>query len=172
MKLLKIVSSFLAFCTPLKAEQDPALNDKIERLNKELTVSVQDYANSGQVDKLASLLSFMKTYDKYCRTPETHLLGKHHNVTLQHLENFNKRTSCSQNYVSTVFTKDNNYEDVFVDRDKACSDTNIEESNLKYLANKLLIEMATFENAQSALKTISEPPTVAKGSFIWSCEIE
>ncbi len=170
MKFLYIAVGLFVFCTPLKAEQDPNVRDRVNQLTKELTISVQEYANSGQVEELASLLSFMKTYDKYCRTPETRLLGEYHMVTLQQLENFNKLTNCSKNYVSTVFTKDNNYEDVFADRHKACNDATPQEANLKNLAHKLLIEMNTFEAAQSALKTISTPPTITEGSFVWICE--
>ena len=113
MRVQVFICGFLMMLTPLKAEQNKALSDKIEGIIEYQTKQIQEYASSGKVDELASKLSFLSTLDKYCRAPGTRFVLEYPNVTLKDLDEFNQLTSCSTAYESDAFFADHNYESVF-----------------------------------------------------------
>lgn len=168
-QVVAVCTGLLTPLAPVKADDSSALDQKVEELTASLTRQVQDYAASGQVERLAPKLSLMLALDRHCELPQTlfHLVRPQ--ITLQDLEDFNKFTDCSPEYETTIFIEENQFDDFILEQSQPCEIPKEDEAELEEFAERVWAEMMLFNSARSALKTLVDTAQRSGGEFSWEC---
>jgi hypothetical protein len=168
-KAVAVCTGLFTPLAPVKADEPSALDQKVEELTASLIRQVQDYAASGQVERLAPKLSMMLAMDRHCELPKTlfHLVQPQ--ITLQDLEDFNKFTDCSPEYETTILVEENQFDDFILDHPQSCEISKEDEAELEEFAEQVWAEMMLFNSARSALKTLIETAQGSGGDYSWEC---
>ena len=123
--------------TAVNADETVDPNRRVEELTASLTSQVQEYAASGQVERLATKLSMMLALDRHCELPSNLFHFASPQVTLQDLEDFNQFTKCSPEYKTTVFTEENQFDDFVLEHPQSCEISKEDEADLEEFAERV-----------------------------------
>lgn len=160
------------FSPSAKVGENAQLSNEIDEFVVTVTKDLQDYAKSGKLVKTAQLFTFLKEYERICKPSGSSLILTPPVVTIQDLEDFRQKTECVPNDARIIIEISDAFKGQIKHLETSCAESETEKgkAQLQKFKRHLSAQFLLFHAMRGSFKTISEPPTVDKGSFAWVCE--